>query len=1371
MKKRSLFCVLLIILTISLFSFGIGCVNNDDDEVGTGRFLKVETEKTEFVFEIGDTYTTPFAYIVDSIEDRVDGVPVTTKLYNPSGDLLDSVVSDQITFKFVRTGIFSIVYSAEKVKDFTIKLNVCRKLSKPTNFVKNGDTLSWNAVPGATCGYIVSVNGGEGVKVDTPSFTADVIKTQGFYVSVVAVGDRVSYVDSNAGLYQNRTPLNEYELAAFNDYNYCLDIVEGNPKNTNILAVPEFVSDCEGSNGGALKLSLVAGTYGWTIFRLNLQKAFNVSDIGENGGIEIRFKLDSKQYTSSTLFQMLRPYDAEYCASIKVSPETNNEWMILRATMTGKLPSSYTSEEDFSHLQLNVYNLVRAGGKGDLYLDYIKIYDDVLETPTNLSLNNNILTWDSVDEANSYNIEASILNNGKLETKSFVSNTNSIDLSELSDKEYNVRVQADAITGSKVSSKWSEYASKREIPKGNTIADFNSPLYINDIAGTTTVLNDEGKVAFQSHLKSTIYNEDGTIKLELSNDWRISNFNIKLYKPLDLEKDGIEVKFKVESTTYDINNPMIFKLVGQSNKHDYDFIETNCVPITVGEWQVLKLTSEQLSKYYQTGEDVLYFTFVTKIGGNGHSVVALIDDISYYEQLDTPSILSFDNRILTWNAIEGATGYNVEVSYFDGEKVNKKTIQSLNTTIDLSEYAEFNVKVQACSTKIYNSEWSEIKGIRNVYDLTIANFNNELYELDVKSSNINGHAKSVVKSVKYIDGAVEVKVSSSYRNNNFMIALSQGIDFSKPGIVIRFKVVDSGYGDEEKIYFKLTSGNATHNYGADSMLYYQTIKVGEWQTLKLSASDLDAYYNDGARLLCFTIVSAGVTNADSIATILIDDISYYEQLSVPNNIEIIDKILSWDAVSGATGYNVEISYFDGTKVETELLQVEDTTIDLSEYAEFNVKVQAVSLDMGESLWSKTKIFRTVTNPTIVDFSNELYVADVESSNINNYTSSVVNNVKYNEEGNVEVQIQNDGWKHANFKINLANNSCDLRSNGISVRFKVVSTSYTSGSLYFKLVDTNASHYATNQDGMEVVIGEWQTLSITNEKLSSWLKTEWSSLYFCINSNSGLKGAKVTVLLDDISYYEAKELSTPTNLSFDNGVLSWYEVEGACNYNIRVNKYDNGVLNTTNLTSNTNSIDLTEYGECEVVVQAVASAGETSLFSGICSNRTNVIFDFNTQPSESIIASTTTAKGLENSVVNIVTYNEDGTVRVEVKSSYNNQNFNVIPETKDLDLKKGIIIRFKVESTGYAFGTPLYFQYVGAGISSAYSTTTDYGTEITIGEWQTLVLTSEQITASGYYVPNSTNAWKLHFTILAVGGNNSNAVANIVIDDISYIDND
>ena len=192
MKKRNLFYVLLIILMISLFSFGIGCMNKDDDEVGTGRFLKVETEKTEFVFEIGDTYTTPFAYIVDSIEDRVDGVPVTTKLYNPSGDLLDSFGSAQITFKFVRTGIFSIVYSAEKVEDFTIKLNVCRKLAKPTNFVKDGNTLSWDAVKGATCGYMVSVNGGEAVKVDSPSFTSDAIKGQGFYVSVVAIGDKVS---------------------------------------------------------------------------------------------------------------------------------------------------------------------------------------------------------------------------------------------------------------------------------------------------------------------------------------------------------------------------------------------------------------------------------------------------------------------------------------------------------------------------------------------------------------------------------------------------------------------------------------------------------------------------------------------------------------------------------------------------------------------------------------------------------------------------------------------------------------------------------------------------------------------------------------------------------------------------------------------------------------------------------------------------------------------------------------------------------------------------------------------------------------------------------------------------------------------------
>ena len=1124
MKRTNLLKILLLLLTICTLLCGIGCKNNKDEEVGTGRFLKVETEKTEFVFEVGDTYTTPFAYIVDSIEDRVDGVPVTTELYNPNGDLLDSVVQDQITVKFVRTGTFSIVYSAEDVESFTIKLNVCRKLAKPTNFVKDGNTLSWDAVKGATCGYMVSVNGGEAVKVDSPSFTSDTIKGQGFYVSVVAIGDKVSYVDSNAGLYQNRLPLNEYELASFNDYNYCLDIVEGSPKNTNILAVPEFVPNCEGSNGGALKLSLVAGTYGWTIFRLNLQETFNVNDISATGGIEIRFKLDSQQYTNSTLFQLLRPYDAEYCASIKVSPETNNEWMVLRASMSGKLPNSYTSEEDFSHLQLNVYNLVRAGGKGDLYLDYIKIYNDVVETPTNLALDNNILTWDNVADASSYTVEASVLNGNNLEVKTFVANTNSIDLSELADKQYNVRVQANPNVGNKVTSSWSAYVGKRDVDvlADNAIADFSNPLYINDISGTTNILDKDGKVAFQSHLKSVVYNGDGAVKIELSNNWRVSNFNVKLYKPLDLEKDGIEIRFKVESTTYLPTNPMIFKLAAKTNFNDYDYKENNSVAVNVGNWQVLKISSEQLSKAYVTGDDVLYFTFVTKDGINGQTVVALIDDISYYEQLDTPTNVQLDNKVLSWDAVTDATSYNVEVSYLDGTEVKTKLFQAADTTINLSEYAEFNARVQAVSTGMYDSEWSDIKGHRNV------------------------------------------------------------------------------------------SGD-----------------------------------------------------------------------------------------------------------------------------------------------------------TLADFNNGLYTENVKSSNINSYLVTKVTSTKYNAEGNVEVQVVNDGWKHANFKVDLGNNACDLRSNGISIRFKVISSSYTSGSLYFKLVDTNANHYATNQDGIEVVVGVWQTLSITNENLSSWLKSEWSSLYFCINSTSGLKGATVTVLLDDISYYEARELSVPTNLTFDKGVLSWAAVDGATSYNIKVNQYNNGELTTTSLTSNTNSIDLSTYGECEVIVQAVASAGETSSFSSICSNRTNVLFDFNNQTGPEI-ASTTTANGLTASVVNNVTYNEDGTVKIAVKSSYNNQNFNIIPETKSLDFKAGIAIRFKVESTGYAAGTQLYFQYVGAGASSGYGSVTAYGTPITIGEWQTLVLTSEQIAASGYYVANSTNAWKLHFTILAVGGNNGNAVANILIDDISYI---
>ena len=560
------------------------------------------------------------------------------------------------------------------------------------------------------------------------------------------------------------------------------------------------------------------------------------------------------------------------------------------------------------------------------------------------------------------------------------------------------------------------------------------------------------------------------------------------------------------------------------------------------------------------------------------------------------------------------------------------------------------------------------------------------------------------------------------------------------------------------------------------------LENGNWYTVIVDIScNLEMDKNDNPQVA----IVQNNTNNGVVNPQCFDNVIFYREqpssIKAPINVNNDSGLVSWDVVDGAVGYNVKVDKYNNGELTTEILDVNTNSINLTSYGECEVSVQAVDSIGATSSFSDICSNRT---DVIVDFNGADATTQINGTTTANLPGSTVDGQKYNNDGTVEFNVTSS-YQHQNFNV-IPTAEIDKERDGIAIRFKIITTGYNSGNTFtFQLVGPSYSeNYTTTYNSVDVTVGEWQELILpmnevilkrdgsgawTGEGHYEYNNVNRNKLYFTLRANKGQSNPipAGAILIDDISYVDFPAPETPMNAKLEDGVFTWAVVDNATSYNIKVNQYYNGEVTTTNLTANTNSIDLTQYGECEVSVQAVGLGG-TSSFSSICSNRTNVLFDFNAEPSEPIIASTTTANGLTASVVNNVTYNKDGTVKVQVKSSWNNQNFNIIPETKSLDFKAGIAIRFKVESTGYAAGTQLYFQYVEAGYSNAYTSVTEYSTAITIGEWQTLVLTSEQIAASGYYVANSTNAWKLHFTILAVGGNNGNAVANILIDDISYI---
>ena len=227
MRKKTRSLLVMLLCSIACFIFArVGC-----GETSGKAHIVIRTDSTELVMEMGQNYTTPIAGVFDENDDRVNGKTIVTSVYNPAGKMLEES-EEQITIRFVSKGTWKVLYTAyangevdNKVETAQITIYVCSVLATPSNFQVTNNTLTWDNVKNAN-GYEVSINGGTPVAVQTESFTSDIFASSGYYVAVTAKGDNRSFVDSQAGAYRNRTPLQEGELMAFNDPNYELDVKE-----------------------------------------------------------------------------------------------------------------------------------------------------------------------------------------------------------------------------------------------------------------------------------------------------------------------------------------------------------------------------------------------------------------------------------------------------------------------------------------------------------------------------------------------------------------------------------------------------------------------------------------------------------------------------------------------------------------------------------------------------------------------------------------------------------------------------------------------------------------------------------------------------------------------------------------------------------------------------------------------------------------------------------------------------------------------------------------------------------------------------------------------------------------------------------------
>lgn len=605
-------------------------------------------------------------------------------------------------------------------------------------------------------------------------------------------------------------------------------------------------------------------------------------------------------------------------------------------------------------------------------------------------------------------------------------------------------------------------------------------------------------------------------------------------------------------------------------------------------------------------------------------------------------------------------------------------------------------------------------------------------------------------------------------------------------------------GEHGIVNFKeLTVSSANSDWSNYVKVYNQlgqettTLANAEWYTVVVDIScNLEMNKNDKPQVA----IVRNNTNFGTINSQYFDNVIFYRELpdtlKAPLNVTNNNGIFSWDTVDGAVSYNIKVDKYNNGTLTTKNLTSTANSIDLTAYGECEVSVQAIDNVGGTSSFSSISSNRT---DVIVDFNSESSTSLIGSTTTITGWNSTVDRKDYNNDGMVEIDVK-DTNKYQNFNIRPTA-ELDKTKDGIAIRFMVLTSGYSNKTFTFQLAGpSSGENYETTYNSVDVVVREWQTLVLPMDKviLDRSKDIVWpgnghyeygnvnrDKLYFTLRADSSQQGDQIaTILIDDLSYVDFVAPETPTNAEFKDGVFTWDIVENATSYNVKVNQYHNGELTTTNLTANTNSIDLTQYGECEVSVQAVGLGG-TSAYSNICSNRTDVIVDFNSADATSLISNSVTLSGTANATATVSrkNYNNDGMVEIDIKSYANYQFFSIKP-TAEIDKERdGIAIRFKVIASGYSEDTKLTFQISGPSLVEN-TTTNDNSVDVTVGEWQELILPMDKVVldrnkdivwpGNAHYEYGNASREKLYFVLKAPDAQGTKT-ATILIDDISYID--
>jgi len=432
-----------------------------------------------------------------------------------------------------------------------------------------------------------------------------------------------------------------------------------------------------------------------------------------------------------------------------------------------------------------------------------------------------------------------------------------------------------------------------------------------------------------------------------------------------------------------------------------------------------------------------------------------------------------------------------------------------------------------------------------------------------------------------------------------------------PGVQLDVKQDDSALGTVSQVLYIASiteieqlatptnvaeSGNKiTWNQVANATSYQVSIN-GESQVVSTNEMDKP----EGGYKIKVKALGDGVIYEDSQYSVEITNM-----LSAPTGVKINEsKVVSWNAVSGAQGYALDIN---GEQIDVGTATT--YTFDKPEDKNYIIKVKAKGdgNPYFDSDYAGIVVrYVALEEGVIADFADETYVYDVASANIayNCVDAGMVASAysaEYLEsydgaDGVLKIKITTNlsGWGVVALKLPQSLEFENL--NTLSIRFRIegVTKGPYKGLRLYGYGNDGAAR-ALNANTYDAQLNDWFEVSFARKGAGEGLEYAFNkaqtSQYILFGVALMPAEKDYYIYLDEITAEYAERLATPENLQMSNGVLTWDEVDGAESYVVTVNGEEEVVNTNSYQLPNTNYV-ITVRAEAQGYIESYESSAVT-----------------------------------------------------------------------------------------------------------------------------------------------------------------------------------